>query len=705
MPSLRPGHVLALAGALCALAGLGAAWLHPAGSDLLLHSLLIRASAEAPGWAAAQDPWYPGMAGGWALAHAYPTLPHRAVAAVARLGLDPGLAFALARFLAVAALPWAVWLGSRWLGQTAWQAALAALVVATLRCADGFGHAPLSYSITGGYGLFGQSAGILLASLALPAWIAASTADGLGLRAPRWLRVVLAALLLSWVVRSSFVATVVVGFASLAAVSVLGPPGGAPRRLLRWAVIAAAALALSAGFLVDFLGELSITAQETLVDRSKVASIGAARVLLGLARGSWLDGGAPGVWSVLCAVAVAASLRRSSPRLRALSAAFVLVLLLFCGRATWGGWVDSLPLLGRFHDQRYLVGLGLVAPWLVAELWPLLTTAVERRRPGLGRWLLVAPALAVLVQLGALRRDLAGVVANAEAVRSMDRSLDAVRQGLGPLDVVGRLGPLPSAAGTDPLALLALGGQPVLADPRGHYGPLGELMPWWEAALDGRLPPGSAGVRPADLRGALVAQVLHRDPGAWRLEPTGFPSVAAVRSDLVLRRLDHRLQGASIGWVQAGLASIGQHPAVLFEGDRVPRPFLRAASLDRPDPGVFAGLPRLAPTARLEVERRGAGLQVEVVGAGSEEWLIAARSWHPDWAVEVDGEPVAPVFLLPGWLGVPLPEGDSQVRIAWPAAPWRGAWAAGQIALSFGLLALFARRRPRGPILRSLEAP
>jgi hypothetical protein len=701
--------VVSLGGAL------SAARIHPPHNDGLLHGQMVAralAALQDSGWAAFQDPWFPLLNGGYPLFHHYPHLPHQWTAAGAWLfGLDAWTALSAAGLLMVLLLPVAVWRGGRILGLSPLAAGMAALVVATTRCVDGFGHAPLEYGFSG-HGLYGQLWGMTFAAVALPAWVAACTREGAGLkRIPGWGRVLLASVLVSLVVRSSLPAGYLLGICSGAVVLAAGPARELPRRLALFAAVGAAATLLSLGFLVPFIqdiGATNSTVLELIPERRD--SVGAVLVLKRLLSGFYLDGGVPGPWSLLLAVTSTGVLvawvarRPVPPVLAGLALALLVSVLLLFGRATWGQWLDDLPLLGRFHDHRYLLGVHLVAPWIIgAGLAALAGRIAEVRGPavavlplvlagGVATWLQVADATdgrrfydQTLPTFDAAEPGLQELVEEA-------RLLDGARAALSGPDVV--------VGGTTRLSWLRRQGLSTFGRPLYHYSHVHDFALYWTrwvAGQEGRDRP----VAVADLAAAGVGQLL--DGRGSSFPGAVVPDTALVRSDLLVRVDGSDLEGIAIRWFSEGLHLARQFPTLDLGVGAPPDParYARTTELADRDVSALQGLPEASQLGRVlssvQGERPGDRL-VRARVEPEEAWLLVTTSWHPRWTVLVDGEPAVAHMLIPGWTGVPLSRGEHEVALRWRPAPWRGPYAAGNalaILLSLILVAWLALRPAR----------
>lgn len=724
--------------ALTLLSAFLASRVDPPANDLVLHGDLVRGAVEAlagSGWAAFQDPWFDRLGAGYPMFRAYPHLAHQGTALLAWLtGLDPRQALAISIFVAVLAQPVAVYAGGRILGLSPPVALLAAFVFATLACSGPYGHTPANYWTSSG-GLFAQLWGAPLAAIVLPCVLAACRWDGGGL-APLnpWVRLALASAATSLLIRCHLPTAWVTLWLGGVGVMLWGPAGELAGRLVRLAVIYAGALLLSLAFLVPFGVDLGAVSQSTLEDPVLVRSLGAGAVLWGLVRGAWLDGGFPGVWTAtfiagsgLAAVGLA---RGGDARLRLLVALAWVALLMYFGRATWGEWVDDVPLVGRFHDQRYLLGLHLVAPWMLAGSLAAVLAALRKGRRG--AWataivavLLVAAAGPQLIRaFGDLSRYSAMMPAYRERAAALQPLLDIAR------DPGQRLAlPVadPQVAGTTVAFWLRSRGGAIQGQTSQTYALFSEFEYYWNAWLQGRDGMRAGPIRGADLvpagAGGLLVPARYReeDPAGypWQgaVEPAGAEGwwvvrpaapawardgVALVRSDLLVHGQTSNLDGFQIAWFAMGLHRVGQFPTIDVGTGVAPDPerYARVAALQVPDIRILEGLPMAGAVGEiLQVASSddGASWSVDVGGVGEGVWLMLARSWHPGWRARVDGAPTGLVMLSPGVIGVPLPEGDHEVEIVWPVVKGRGVWAAVNtllyVAGGLGLLGWWVVRR------------
>jgi hypothetical protein len=691
-------------------AALSAGQVDPPANDYLLHGMIIERASTAlaeEGWVAFADPWFPELNGGAALFRQYPHLPHQAVAVVTgTLGLDPWSTFSASVFLGVFLLPLAFFLGGRMLGLSPAASATAAFVAACLRCIDPFGHHLLSYGLAG-KGLYAQLWGMNLAVLALPAWIAAARGRSGGLAgwAP-WARTACAALLISATLRSSLPAAWLLCLCSLATVLFAGPRSGLTRRLLRFAGVGLGAGVLSLGFLLPFFADLPTAARSALEMQPALSdSVGAAAVLKALGSGDYFDGGTLGPWTLLLIFALLTPLlgrRRlpeGSPPLSGLSAAGLLSILLLFGRATWGDWVDTIPLVGRFHDHRYLLGLQLVAPWLISGTLVALAQLLRARvRP---RFLWVLGGLAVVGVTTPVVTDLRNEQSLALSIHVefganrglLDALVAETEQDLPHRVALAR--PDAMIGGTSWLSWLRREGALTLGRPLHHYHHVHDFALWWSRWVSAEGGDRGRPVHPEDLAAAGVQRLLDPRLGSGTVEG---PGPILVRSDLLVEAATPRLDGLGIRWFREGLHLGRQYPTVAFPGNSAPPgiEYLRTTRLEDHDLDSLQGLPQVSAALGQVLgvrEPRPGRIEVDVDVTSEDAWLLLPQAWHRRWRVEVDGSLRASAMLLPGWMGVPLAKTDSSVTLTWPTSPLRATAAAANVILHGLLLWLLVTRR------------
>ena len=676
----------------------------PPGNDYLLHGMMIDRAADtlsSEGWASFQDPWFPELNGGAALFRAYPHLPHQVLSlASVATGSDPWQLLSLGVFLGVLLLPLCFYTGARTLGLSQSTAALSALAAVTFRCMDPYGHDLFSYG-PDGKGLFGQLWGMNLAALALPAALAAVLPGGGGLsRWTPWARALLAALLLSLTIRTNLPAAWVTLVCLGAALLSLGERRELLARLFRSLPVLAGALLLSLGFLVPFLQDLP-TAPSSSIEMAPGLRLGLGGVetMRRLLDGYFFDGDQPGLWTPLFLLALIAptfhffGYRRWGPRLRALSMAGIASLLLLFGRAFWGGWLGELPLLGRFHDHRYLLGLQLVAPWLCASV---LVGALERARLFVGpRGTSLLVGALVILSFSPTLPLIKGESAQAARLQGdfdasrplLDGFVAQTEQDLPHRVALARSDGM--IGGTTWLSWLRHEGALTMGRPLHHYQQVYDFSLWWTAWVANEKNQRDRALHPDDLTAAGVVRLLDPRISGTTVRGSG-PRL--VRSDLLLRTESSNLGGLAIRWFQEGLHLRRQYPAIKIGGSALPGgDWLRHMELTEAGPEVLAGLPaggdelgRVLRTSRRHPGERHISVDVQEEDA----WLLIPEGWHPRWELLVDGNLRAYAMLLPGWVGVPLEVGQHEIILRWPSHQGRGFLAALSLLLHLLVIAL-----------------
>ncbi len=709
--------LLALSLAAAAGPAFLAAQVDPPGNDLALHGVMVTGGAEAlrdHGWNTFQDPWLPAPNGGYAIFHSYPHIVEKWLAVLSVVtGIDPWRMLGLAAFFAILALPLAAFLGGRMIGLTAPAAAGSALFVATVRSADSYAHGTLSYGFES-HGLFGQLCGMGFASLALAAWYAASCPSGAGLRALTPLaRGLLAALLVGIVLRINYPVAWVLCLVSAAVVAFGGPLRELPSRGWRFAVIGALGGVLAAGFLVPFVRDLDAVVVVVVEHAWKLRSIGLVAVLQRLALGQYFDGAAHGPWTpALLAAAVwaaARSFRAGGGLARGLLMGLLFALMLLAGRETWGDWVERLPVVGRFHDHRYVIGLMLVGPWLLAEGAEAAWGACRGRARRIGGAVAAAVVVLALLLHGlATWRDCRTWQRETARFETFAADIEPlVQRSLADPDLRLALGTADrDHGGTTAMWWLRRRGVNTGGRTLHQFAAVRQLAIFWEPWITDPSGGRNRSITSCDLQAMGVSRLavprgLDRDAvgrpwilgespvagGGWTLlevdrEHGVSRDLALVRSDLLVRadRLD--LDGFSIAWFLSGHHCAGQYPS-LDVGLGAPVDagrYARTTHVEARDPSVFEGLPQATPASlgRIDSDQPGSRaservVRTDVTSEGA--WLRFGSSWHPNWRASVDGHAVPTTMLTPGHVGIPLEPGSHEVSLWWRVPRWRGWWA------------------------------
>lgn len=652
------------------------------------------------GWAAGRvqagqfplDGWYPYLSLGASRFHHYQSLPHILTGSLSVV--TGGATFRWSLYLMLAAWPIAVYAGGRLLGLGRWPAAVAALVSPLLASTSGLGYEWGSY-VWRGSGTWAQLWGMWL----LPfAW-------GLSFRAiSTGRRLWLAALVLGLTICVHLL-TGYLGVWSLA-VFVLIRPSQLPRRLLRGAIVLLGAMAAAAWMLVPLLTDAGFTVNDEF-SRGTIYydSFGARKILTWLVTGGLFDRGRLPVVSVLLAVgaviAVLQSRRREEPR--ALLGLFVLSLLLFFGRTTWGPLADLVPggpelFWRRFVSGVHLAGIylaGMGATWIAFQV-----QALRRRTPlrAVPAWAVAGVVALALLAAPVIERvgyELEGAewIAEQAAVESTDglgfealvdrakaRGPGRIFAGQRGMDIADyRIASVPGFA-----ALLNLDADAI-----------GFTRPTWSLAS-----PAEYRFRLADpgMRELFGVRYVIRPEG---VDAPGAPEVARVGRHVLSEypdtgylevvdtiapiAADRRNIGEQMAsFLESGLPEQRMIPTVAFGGDRAADPTLLPYQQPTRPPGEVDD-----EQADPEAGEFGGTVTLRRPGV-----VMLKASYDPRWSATVDGEEVPTQMLAPGVVGVAVPEGEHEVAFAYePYGAYLFLLLAGALVI-FGIWGLERAMRP-----------
>ena len=326
-----------------------------------------------------RDPWIPYWGEGFPLLRYYQHLPHLLVAFVFRLlrGLVPLYdLFKGLHFVLLVLAPVAFYLGSRWLGFEPLAASFAALCSVLLSASPDqryfMGFQSLTFAWNG-YGLFPQLAGMTLFAPALGALHQAVLTGR---------RIAIAVALLAALWLSHLVLGYIAGLLGLLILFRPETRSDRPRALLRIGVLYLATLGVAAYVIAPVLVESRFINRSIWESPDYWDSLGMSRVLAALFGGGLLDGPRLAVltWLTLAGLALACwksignEAQRGAARVAALS--FVLALLIYFGRPTWGLLLKLLPFSDFLPLHRWICGLhyaalllaGLTLAWLWEKL-------------------------------------------------------------------------------------------------------------------------------------------------------------------------------------------------------------------------------------------------------------------------------------------------------------------------------------------------
>ena len=345
-------------------------------NDRVLHlAALDRASSVLDLGTGFTDPWLDSIGMGYPLFHHYQHLPYLAPALVQAVSMG---SFQLSdlliwtNYLLLSLFPIPVYWSIRRFGFGRFPAASGGLTAPLIATNGLFGLEFGSY-LWRGQGLYTQLWAMVLTPPAL--------ALGYGvLRQGQgyfWATLLLGATLMSHLLLG-YIAFLAMGvLALLPALGTWASGVTLPevrRRILRLALLSALVFAVTSYFMVPFLIDSSFLNRSVWELAGKYDSYGFQWVMSTLLRGDLFDFGRLPAVTILAAVGLAVCLKQwKEERFRVPVAIFVLFLLVYFGRPTWGPLLNLLPMGQDLHLHRFiagvhlggilLVGMGLALPW------------------------------------------------------------------------------------------------------------------------------------------------------------------------------------------------------------------------------------------------------------------------------------------------------------------------------------------------------
>jgi hypothetical protein len=679
-------------------------------NDRVLHlAALDRASIALDLGTGFTDPWLDSIGMGYPLFHHYQHLPYLAPALVQAISME---SFELSdrliwtNYLLLALFPIPVYWGMRRFGFGRFPAALGSLIAPLIATNGLFGLEFGSY-IWRGQGLYTQLWGTFLLPPAL--------ALGYGvLRQGRgyfWATLLLGATMMSHLL---------LGYIAFLAMSVLSliPAMGAwtsgvtlpevRRRIMRLALLSALVFAVTSYFIAPFLIDSSYLNRSVWEVASKYDIYGYELVLGTLLKGDLFDFGRLPVVTILAAVGLAVCFRRwKDERFRAPVAIFVLFLLLYFGRPTWGPLLNLLPMGQDLHLHRFiagvhlggifLVGIGLSLSWQ----WALSRSNLRA---------LVVPAVITVLVLVPVYIERGSYLA--QNGRWMDESRQAFQQEQQDIDgLLEKLAALPPGRVYAGLAgnwgsEYRVGAVPMYAvlsgpglDMLGYlYHALslnGDIQVLFDETLFEQYNLFNVRyvVAPADRDFPEFVQPLqefgrHR---LYEVATTGYFDL--VGSELSFRGEKKGFYPAASTWLASGLPGVKHHPSIKFQGesgDAEPAFLLSNAE------NVIGQAQTPAGPARGHVyaEASGSNIYLAEVSVERESVLMLKSTYHPNWHAYVDDMEVKTVMLMPSYIGVKLAPGDHAVRMEYRPRPLRGILLVASLFV-LALIALVERHRER----------
>jgi len=635
------------------------------------------------------DPWLGSVTLGYPLFHYYQHLSYLPPAVLHLLSLGrlplPDI-FNWTRYLLLSFFPLSIYWSMRRFGFDDLPAALSGLVASLLATNGLYGFDFNSY-IWGGFGLYTQLWGMFL----LPPALGQSYLTLKEGRGYVWSTLLLATTLLSHLL---------LGYITLVSVGlfVLIAPDWTVRwqRFRRLILLLALVALVTAYFWLPFLLDNSYLNRSIWENRGKYDSYGYAWVLGALFRGEIFDFGRWPILTILAGIGLALCLWRwREERYRVPVALFVVWLLLYFGRPTWGVLLGLLPMSRDLHLHRlvagvhlggiYLMGLALALPWQ----WVLPRRDI--------RYLLAPVVVTVLLMIPVYRERANYLAQNRRWMLESQSTIAAEQQEFDALlDTLAQLPPGRVYAG---LAATwgkeyKIGAVPVYAlinsagfDMLGYLYHALSLNADIQVLFDESRPEqyNLFNVRYVVApRERTFPDFVHpiRDFGRHRLyqvETTGYFDL--VGSDLAFNGSKFDFYSAASYWLGSNLPGMKQHPTLfLDEVANINRPTLPLSEAgDVMSHTSFQTEPNRGRIVSERIESNAYLAQIEVE---RESMLVLKATYHPNWQVTVDGVVADTVMVMPSFIGVKVSPGAHDVRLTYQPRSLR------HILLIIGLLAL-----------------
>lgn len=677
----------------------------PAVNDNVFHLLNLERAADA--LRHGRDPtdiWLPSVGQGYPVFHYYQHLPYLLPAVlVVVAGVDPAGVLHATSYLFLCVFPVAVYWSVRRFGFSILAAGSSSLVASLLSTDGLFGLDFASY-VWAGHGLYTQAWGMVFLPLAL-AQSHHAVSQGRGY---------LGAVLLVAATTLSHLAYGYIALGSLAFMALVVPRRDALwHRLKGAAIVGGGTLLATSYFLVPLFLDRAYLNRSVWESAYKFDSFGAPTVLGWLVSGQLLDFGRLPSISLLAAVGLAFSIWRwRDARYRIPALIFVVWLLAYFGRPTWGFLLDLTPLSGDFFLHRliggvhigaiYLAGIGLAAP----IAW----TARRRRLPHL----FAVTSLGLLLLLPAMKDRIDYLHFNERLMQETDAAVAAERADIDALlselrrrppgrvyaGLAGQWGRDYLVGGVPMYALLASTGYDTL-----------RLYHSWSlaadvaATFDERRPDEydlfniRYVVAPADRQLPDFVEPIgefgrHR---LYEVATTGYFDLVSSSIGFIGDR--QAFFPAAAGWLNTAQVAAKEHPTVFFGA---PAPDFDPVVLPLEAAGEYLATTSFSPQPDLGSvisESAGGDRYSATVDATSEALVLLKTTFHPNLRVTVDGDDAEPRMLLPGYVGIPVPSGEHDVVVEYRPGELR------HLLMLLGVVGLaglgwLERRRPRAARLR-----
>ena len=635
----------------------------PSVNDDMLHYLFItNASTVLANGGNVFDHWLSQIDLGLPQFLYYQQLPHLFVIALQRLTLgtvDLLTVFNVVRYVLLVAFPLTVFWSMRRMGFSHVAAALSAAVASLLSGGQLYGFEYDSY-VWRGWGMYTQLWAMHLSFITLACvYTALNTGRGMALAVISFSALVLSHLIYAYMMAITILVILLVGMNR----------ANAPTRVVRLGLIGGVAAVISSYMWLPFFGVIAFDNATPYLQPYKYDSFGAPEILSWLVGGQLFDVGRLPVLTFLLGLGILAAIvarRRAAVLVLVL---FVVWLVLYFGRPTVGFIVDLLPLSDSLLLHRFIGSVDLAAIILMgvggAWLWMLIARAGTPIR------LFVATAAALLLLAPAIQERFTWYDLNTAWMR---RTQVAITADANAASIIATLKTLPPGR--------VYAGLPSTWGSQIHDAdvPFYDLLPFY----------GIVGVPPPTESMSLNSDYLwdfndHNQAQydlynvRYVVAPTGLAMADFLKP--LQRAGPYTLYEAPTSGYAEFVNIVGWEPVAdqtaLFTRDRpwvngngpaernyiaYDYPSNSTAASGSPTPGCPDGGQILSQDVGLD-------RYSFVVKCATPSPLVIKATYHPNWQVQIDGQPAKTFMLSPSYLGVQVPAGQHTVTATYQATP------------------------------------